>query len=314
MVNQLLTRAAAGIEWISEGYRPAPRPLAGLRICFAVYVLLWPRDISWIGEMSSVAFDPPPGPFALLSGPAPAGALVAVEFIRAAAAIWVIIGWKCKIASAVLSLILITCSGLAYSFGKVDHLILYDLAPLMLGLAGWGSAWSVDAYRRKAATPNGFPMLIFGSLIAFALFTAAGIKAATGWLSPSRQATRFFVASDFEYSVTRPGPLAEWVLQIDSTVFWKFLDYSTIFVEGWLVVAVFFPGLFRLGLLMAAMFHLGVWLTMGISFQLYAFVYAGFFLMPIQRWFPELAYFQRRTRLKRSSTDPSETPATRSPT
>lgn len=149
-------------------------------------------------------------------------------------------------------------------------------------------------------------MLIFGSLIAFALFTAAGIKAATGWLSPSRQATHFFVASDVEYSVTRPGPLAAWILQIDSAVVWKFLDYATMFVEGWLVVAVFFPGLFRLGLLMAALFHFGVWLTMGISFQLYAFVYIGFFLVPIQRWFPEIASL-RRTRLRKIRMEQLET-------
>lgn len=298
-MNKLMLRAANALDWISEGYRPSPQPMAALRIAFALYVLVWPRDIFWIGEMSTVAYAPPPGPFSLIDSPPPPGVLAALFWLRALVAIWVLFGWHAKLASAVLSFVLIVCSGLAYSYGKVDHLILYDLAPLMLGVAGWGSAWSVDALRRKSGSTTGFPMLLFGIMIAFALFTAAAIKAATGWLNPGRQATHYFVASDYEYSVTRPGPLAEWILQIDNSLFWKLIDYSTIFVEGWLVIAVLFPGLFRIGLLMASAFHLGVWLTMGISFQLYAFVYIGFFLLPFSRWFPEAGVARRRIRHRR---------------
>lgn len=308
MVNTLLARASSAIDWTSDGYRPAPRPMAVLRICFALYVLIWPRDIAWIGEMSAVAFYPPPGPFALLTGPAPAGVLTALSILRAAIAIWVLIGWRTRVASAVLSAVLIVCSGLAYSFGKVDHLILYDLTPLMLGLAGWGSAWSVDAIRRKAAPMSGYAMFVFGTLIAFAICTAAAAKAASGWLAPARLASRYFVASDVEYTVTRMGSLASWVLQFDSTILWKFLDYSTLFVEGWLVVAVFFPGLFRIGLLMLGAFHIGVWLTLGISFQLYAFVYIGFFLLPLRHWFPEISQVRNLLNRRRVGLEPSPKP------
>lgn len=293
-MNTVIGRASAAVAWISEGYRPASRPMAALRIAFALYVLIWPRSIEWVGEMSAVGFDPPPGPFALLSGPAPAGVIAVLEVLRAVVALWLLVGWKSRVASGALTVVLIVCSGLAYSFGKTDDLILYELAPLMLGLAGWGSVWSVDAWRRDAARPNGYAMFVYATLIAFAMFTAAAAKIATGWLDPHREATRFFVAVTVDNP--RSGALAEWLLRIDSTVFWKLLDYATVFAEGWLVVAVFFPTLFRVGLIAMSLFHVGVWLLLGIDFHLHVFVYAGFLLVPAASWFRGIALLRARVR------------------
>jgi hypothetical protein len=275
----LLNRAIRAIDRISDGYRPASRPMAVLRIAFALYVVVWPRNIEWIGEMTAVGFAPPAGPFALFAGPPSMRVIDALEIVRALVAVWVVIGWKTRIASGALSFILVVCSGLAYSYGKSDDLILYDLAPLMFGLAGWGSAWSVDAWRHKAAQPDGYAMFVYATLIAFGMFTAAVAKAATGWLVPARQATRFFVTVTAHSP--RSGPLADLVIQLESAVFWKALDYATLFAEGWLVVAVFIPTLFRIGLLIMSVFHLGVWLVLGIDFHLYLFVYVGFFLVPV---------------------------------
>ncbi|WP_133119045.1 hypothetical protein [Mycolicibacterium agri] len=294
----VLDRAGAAIDWISEGYRPAARPLAALRIVFALYVLVWPRDISWLATMSATGFDPPAGPFSLLPGPAPATAIHVLEVLRVVVALWLLIGWKTGIASGLLALILVVCSGLAYSFGKSDDVILFDLAPLMLGLAGWGSAWSKDARLGSAARPRGFPMFVYATLIAFAMFTAAAAKATTGWLLPTRQATRFFVVVTADSP--RSGLLADTVLRFDNAVFWKALDYATAFVEGWLVVAVFIPILFRVGLVLMGLFHVGVWLLLGIDFHLHAFVYAGFFLVPPACYWRELALLRNvRTRLAR---------------
>ncbi len=215
------------------------------------------------------------------------GVIHAVEILRVVIALWVLIGWKTRIASGFLTLALVVCSGLAYSFGKSDDVILYDLAPLMLGLAGWGSAWSADAWLRKAAQPRGYPMFVYATLIAFAMFTAAAAKVASGWLDPARQATRFFVA--VTAGSPRSGPLAEWLLGLDIAVLWKLLDYATLFAEGWLVIAVFFPVLFRIGLVLMSLFHLGVWLLLGIDFHLHLFVYAGFFMVPATRCVRDIA-------------------------
>ncbi|GAA1691011.1 hypothetical protein MMUR_55340 [Mycolicibacterium murale] len=138
-------------------------------------------------------------------------------------------------------------------------------------------------------------------MIAFAFFTAAAIKAATGWLEPGIEATRYYIVSDLLYS--DPGPMASWILGINSPLLWKFLDYSTLFVEGCLILAVFFPGLFRIGLVLASVFHVGVFLTLGISFEMHAFVYLGFFLLPFAKWFPEIELLRdMKSRRRRAPT------------
>lgn len=281
-MTPLLDRSSSVVDWVSDRYRPASRPFAALRIVFAVYVLVWPRNIDWIGGMSAVAYAPPPGPFALLPGPAPQTVILVLEVLRAILAVCVLVGWNSRAASGLLSLVLVICSGLAYSYGKVDHVILYDLAPLMLGLAGWGSAWSVDSWRRKGGATNGYPMFLYGTMIGFGMLTAAVAKSATGWLDPARQATRFFVAEAAHSQ--RSGLLADSFLGIDNIVFWKFLDYTTLLVEGGLVLAVFIPMVFRAGLLVMAIFHVGVWALLGIDFHQYVFVYLGFFLIPAGAW------------------------------
>lgn len=285
-MSALLARANAAVDWISAGYRPDPRGLAVLRIAFAIYVLVWSRDISWLRDVSPVAFDPPLGPFALLPGPPSVHVVMVLEVLRAALALFVLVGYRTRITSALLTFVMIVCDGLAYSYGKVDHTILYLLAPLMLGLAGWGSAWSVDA-RRRAHPVSGYAMFVYATLIAFAMFTAAAAKAATGWLWPTREAARYYVAADAD-SLTRPGLLARAFLHVDGALLWKLVDYATLLTEGWLVLAVFFPGLFRTGLLMLSMFHVGIWLLLAIDFHIHAFVYLGFLLVPLSRWFPEI--------------------------
>lgn len=282
-----LERSNSAIEWISDRYRPADRPLAALRILFAIYVLIWPRNIDWVSGMSAVAYAPPPGPFALMPGPAPDAVIIALEVLRAILALCVLVGWNTRTASGVLSLVLVICSGLAYSYGKVDHIILYDLAPLMLGLAGWGSAWSIDSWRRKSSQTNGYAMFLYGTMIAFGMLTAAVAKSATGWLDPARQATRFFVAEAGLSS--RSGPLSDSLLGIDNIAFWKLLDYTTLLVEGGLVLAVFVPIVFRGGLLVMGLFHVGVWALLGIDFHQYGFVYLGFFLLPAVAWIQQSA-------------------------
>lgn len=247
-MNSLADRVRGSVEWISDGYRPNPQPFGVLRILFALQVLVTPRGVLWVAEVPAQFFNPPPGPFSLLSGPPSSEFLVAFTIARAVIAVWLLVGWRTLWASVSLSLVLIVGSGLGYSFSKVDHFILYDLAPLAFGLAGWGAALSLDALSHRSRT-HGYPMFLFGIVAAFALFTAAVPKLRGGWWNPAREATHLYVSRDF-FAGPAPGALGQFLMTIDSAVFWKLLDYGTLFAEGWLIVAVFLPGLFRIGLVL----------------------------------------------------------------
>lgn len=291
---KLIDRLADYHLWLIQAYTPAAKPLAALRIVFALWVLISPRDITWISQVPTQFHFAPLGPFALLP-PASEGAVISYMVVRAIVALWLIVGWKTLAASISMTVVLLVGSGLAYSFSKVDHFILYDLTPLFLGFAGWGASWSLDARKKQRAT-QGYAMLLFAITLAIAMLTAALPKAARGWWDPAREATRYFVAVDVHYGPDA-GVLGEWMTSaITSDLLWKLLDYFTLFAEGWLVIALFFPTLFRLGLLLLVTFHVGVLLMLDINFFLNLFVYAGFFCVSRSNLIPELdRWRQRRT-------------------
>ncbi|MBG6184979.1 hypothetical protein IWX65_002957 [Arthrobacter sp. CAN_A214] len=182
--------------------------------------------------------------------------------------------------SIALTVVLIVGAGLTHSFGKVDHFILYELFPLFMGFAGWGSRFSIDARVQRARETSGFAVLLWAVTVGYALFSAAVPKVLSGWLDPTRQATRGYLAVDIADPI-KQGLLSDWMFNIDAAGFWKIIDYATVFAEGWLLSVVAVPMLFRLGVLILLGFHAGVMLTLGIDFTSYLFVYSVFFMVPL---------------------------------
>lgn len=273
------------VDRLCRAYKADRHYLGIMRIAFALYLLVRPTDYTWVGEVPGAFFQPAPGPFSLLSGPPPAEFFTVLEVTRVVLAIALLVGLRTVEVSIALTVVMVVGAGLTNSFGKVDHFILFEILPLAMAAAGWGAAFSVDAYLRRGrhrpkSVDRGLPMLIWAMVVAFALFTAAVPKAISGWLNPSREGTRGFVARDVADD-TDVGVLTHTIFDIDSVIFWKFLDYATIVAEASLVVLIFFPVLFRLGIFVMLAFHLGVYLTLGIEFDSYLFVYLPFFAGPV---------------------------------
>lgn len=285
-VSRILDRMRAHVDWLTDAYQPGAKSLGVLRMLFAAYVILAPFDYTWVAEVPAAFFNPAPGLPSLMDGPPPMWFLIMLEFTRRMIGVWLAVGWKTTAASVTLTLVLLVGSAIVYSFSKVDHLILFDLAPLAMAATGWGAAYSLDS-RRRPGTTRGFPVLLWAITAAFALFTAALPKVVAGWLAPDRHGALLFVATDIVED-NRIGPLGEFLVSLDAGGLWKLLDYATVFAEGWLIVAFLLPGLFRLGVLLLCAFHVGVYLSLGIDFSMYAFVYTVFFCLPFRNWLPEL--------------------------
>lgn len=305
-MSKLLGTFSAYIDRLSESYAASPKALSIIRILFALHVLAFPVDYKWVAQVPSAFFHPAPGPFMLFSSPPSLEALIALEVLRALLALVVLVGFHTKTASVALSAVLILGAGLTHSFGKVDHFILYETLPAAMAFAGWGARYSLDsrsrnrATRKRSESTHGFPMLLWSITVGFALLTAAVPKVLTGWLDPSRQATRGYVARDLADPI-KVGPLTEFFGSIDAVLFWKFLDYATILAEGGIIVAVLVPFLFRISVLVIVGFHAGVYLALGIDFTDYLLVYAVFFAYPLYKMLPwrpmqrrALAHFQGR--------------------
>ncbi|WP_197382507.1 hypothetical protein [Mycolicibacterium mengxianglii] len=276
------------LERTAAAYAPSIRLLAGLRIAFGVWMVCFPVDVMWIAQVPAGFFHARPGLFSLMTGPPPHAFLAGLTIATALLGALLAVGIFTLPVSVVLSAALITSSGLSYSYSKVDHFILFELTPIFLAFAGWGSVWSLDAMLRRrrqseyTAKSRGMPVLMFAMTVGWAMLSAALPKIAGGWLDPTRLATRGYLARDIIRG-EKLGPLAGWALNIHSDFFWKALDYATIIAEGGLIFAVLFPLAFRLWLTLLAAFHVSVYLTLGINFIDYAFVYTVFF-SPVLGW------------------------------
>lgn len=279
-MNSLASKLNGRIDYLSEAYRADARYLGVIRILFALHVILFPVDYSWAAKVPSAFFNPNPGVAWLYQDVPPELFLLILEFLRFCLAILLLVGFKTKFVSVTLTVVMILGSSVVHSFSKIDHNILYELLPAFMASAGWGATYSVDnRLRASAQRTQGFGVLIWASLISFALFSAGLPKALTGWLNPSLEASRSYVAMDLANPV-KIGPLAEYFFAFDQQWFWKFIDYATVFAESWLIVAFLFPVLFRFGIAMVLAFHAGVYLMLGIDFAHYLFVYAVFFSAP----------------------------------
>ncbi len=83
--------------------------------------------------------------------------------------------------SVLISLLLIAGSSLQFSFGKIDHNVLFVLVPLAMARSGWGNRYTLA---RASEVPNrsGPCLGVFAIVVGFAMFTAGFQKLTTGWL------------------------------------------------------------------------------------------------------------------------------------
>jgi hypothetical protein len=274
--------AATWVDRIADSYRVQPTHLGIVRVLFALHVLIFPVDYAWTAGVPEAFFQARPGLFEWMTAAPDLSFMVALEVGRAVLAALVLVGYRTFQASIALTVVMIVGAGITHSFGKLDHFILYELFPSFMAFAGWGAALSLDARMGRARESRGFPMLLWAVTVAYALSTAALPKAMAGWLDPAKEASRGFIARDLAEN-EKLGPFVDAIFAFDNHLFWKFMDYATIVAEGWLIVAVLFPMLFRLGIVALLAFHAGVFMSLGIDFASYFFLYAVFF-SPVYVW------------------------------
>ena len=267
-------------HWMFEAYALDVRSLGIARILVGTYVVLYrPVRLRWIDSMPEPFFRPPPGPLRLLGGIPSSGVLTVTSVGLCIAAVALLFGFHTRIASAAAGLLLFLTDGLTYSFGHVHHSGTF-LAALLLIMAAsdWGAAYSVDALRHgeRTGTGNGWPVALAAMLLAGLMLTGTLPKAATGWLDPSLLAAR---AQIVHQHFTQPGQglLGNFPLRTTSALFWKPLDYLTLFLELGFLIALASPRAFRVFCAGAVVFHFAIFIAFGIEFTANVVTYAVFF-------------------------------------
>lgn len=287
--------------WLAAAYRPNPTALGVARIAFALWLIAFPVQLAWTLDLPDDFFEPGPGLPALIGIRPSETYLTVLSVLHYLTAVWLLLGWRTRTASIAVVLLGLFEYSTAYSFGKVDHSILFQLLPLVLALSGWGSTLSLDSRGRgRSDSTSGLPLVVWSVVLAFAFATAAAAKAAAGWWSPNHYGSRSYAVDDLLFGSTTGALVTQSVDRVPDLL-WKLIDLGTLFAEGWLLLAIFSPVLVRVALVVLVCFHISVYLVLGIDFSSYLFVYIPFFLVPPREWLLPTARWREWKRAMKES-------------
>jgi hypothetical protein len=262
-------------RWLLS-YRARPIDLAVCRIIYCVFVaVLYLPNGMWLASIPETAYHPKPGLALFFTTFPPHYVILGLNVVASASLAALFAGFATPAAGLALSGSLVALNSFVYSIGKITHTILLDILPAVMAFSGWGRCLSI--HRGRVACDEArpcWPLAIMAAATGVAMFTAGWAKLTTGWLDPSQHQTLHYAMSNM--IGTGAHPVAAGLVAHAPLWTWKCLDYITVLFELAFLPAILSPLVFRVVLCVAAIFHLGVWLTFGIFFSHNVVVYSAF--------------------------------------
>jgi hypothetical protein len=264
-------------RFVSREYAPDVQSLGLYRILFALFALGYTLpDYLWISGFSDSFFNPPLGITPFFTGFPSLLFFQGLNILLITCAVFILFGHWTVTASILFSAGIFIGNSWAYSFGKINHDLLLMLTPVLMSIAGWGAANSMDARQGKDTKTRPWALSLMALIVALAMFTAAYAKIAGGWLNSETHATLGHLIRNV-YSAGRDSIFAKVALSVKSGIFWESFDVSTIVIEAAFLAAVMNRRAFRIVCAVACFFHVGVALLMQINFTSNLIAYAAFF-------------------------------------
>ena len=289
------------ITWSEREYAVSARSLACFRIFFSVALLLTlvPKGYG-IDRLPAEAFEPPPGLPRVFQGlPGPAwywvmnGALVLLLTA-------LLVGWRTRRVSLAVAVVIVLLYARRYSTGKIGHSFLLALTPLLLSMSNWGEAMSVDAWqrgraslatRRDEAVSSARALALLAMGVGLSMASAGVLKVGSGWLSPADSSTFGHTLNNFVRG--RDALLTPMIFRVMPGWAWEVMDWMAVGLELGFGLAWLNRRVFRLFLVAAIFFHIGVALMFNIYFFRNLIVYAAFL-----DWVAVLSFLGQRHRLR----------------
>jgi uncharacterized membrane protein YphA (DoxX/SURF4 family) len=278
--------------WINRGPFTL-RDVAILRIIIAGALLVSPASFAWIDRFPDSLFVPLPGPFQWSAGLPPHGFFSVLDVVLLLATLMMGIGLATRWSSLLVSVLLIVGHGYGYSFGKLDHTIILALLPAILSFSNWGGVFSIDALiRRSRPRPvRLWAVRLFALTLGISFATAAWAKISTGWLSPQTQVIQAYFLRAYFTAPSDHNAISNLAASIQAPWLWEVLDWTVVLIEATLAVAFVSWRLLRVAISLATIFHLGVFIMLGIQFSWNVIAYGAFVswgrlpgLSRLQRW------------------------------
>jgi hypothetical protein len=258
----------------TQSFYTHPKHLAIYRVLYCTLLITFVGlpSFTWINSNLNLFFDPPAISISnLFSGFPSANFFFLLSIINLISFALMFLGITSKSASIVFTVSSILGHNFWYSFGKIDHLLIWYSLPLFLCFAGWSDYYSITNKQGRGILTEekkqriGFILSLLALLIGFTMFTSGVQKIMGGWWKWDREAVRFHLISNY-FTLQRTDFLAGFFLHLKSHVIWKFFDYAALIMELGFIVAVFRKAWFQLFLLSAFVFHVLVLLMFNIAF------------------------------------------------
>ncbi|EPR71712.1 hypothetical protein ADICYQ_0183 [Cyclobacterium qasimii M12-11B] len=267
-------------NWLLSTWKPTFFQLGLTRIlfCLGFYIFGLPQFIE-ISNYDLVFFDPPVGVSTLIGPITSSDFWWNFDLILRITFVSLLVGFRTKESSIVFGLLLLFGFTYIYSYGKINHNIFPVIFPIIMAFTNWGGALSVDALknRKTKVEPRGWPLTFLSFLLGWGYFTAGLPKLIGGWLDLSYSTTAGFILRRF-YSSAESLYLNEFFVKINNLFIYKLLDYNTLLFELGFIFTIFWSVVFLRAIGVAAMFHLGVLLTVNIPFSLHVLVFLPYII------------------------------------
>lgn len=256
---------------VFEEYRMDPKAMGAYRIIFSVFIIfvLGIPDFRYLVQYPDLIYQPPFLSFGeLLNGFPPPFILVLLSSLLVVLHFCVLFGFYTRVSSIGLTILYIILYTIKFSLGKIDHAWMVTIwIPLMMGIAGWGSEYSIDKTLRKSnPVSNGWPIFILASILAFGMFIAGLPKLMGDWLSFDTQAVRSYFINNYFFR-DRQELLAPIFLNIQSTLIWEPFDYVGVLFELGFILLLLKKRFLSWYILIAMLFHIMNLLILNINFS-----------------------------------------------
>ncbi len=260
--------------------------LCCFRVIFGLFVMLflW-RKYSWIGSVPDAFFSPPMLSVAALFRGFPSASLLRLLDLAIGISTFTLTtGLFTRLSTILLLVLTVIGESFTFSFGKIDHSILYPCVLLAMSFQDWGAMFSIDALlgkqsaseysKLKKKTANLSLLAVF---IAFGFLTA-GFGKGLSWIDLDLTTSGFlsWFYSGY-YSNGRDQFLAPFVLNlVDRSFLWELIDISAVVFELGFLLAIWTRRSWYVWLTVACLFHLMNCLLLNIQFNANAAAYLAF--------------------------------------
>ncbi len=254
------------------------RSLSLLRILYGLFIALFATpSFSWIGTVPQGLFLPPFFSLGNFFDDFPSYPwLLAIDISLIIFTICLLLGVKTRYAGILFSFFYIIGCSFQFSFGKIDHGIMFPVFIFGLSFTNWGVSYAVIPDQRVSKQVQRRVLAILAVLLCFGMFTA-GAEKMLSWIDLDLEKGGFlsWFYSGF-FNLERKYLLAPFVLVVPPQTFEIFDYFAVVFELSPMIALLAGRRWWQLWLFIACLFHLGNTTLLNIPFSIHAPVYLSF--------------------------------------